>query len=708
MKQVVIQGGQIRVLDVPTPQAQPHSVLVRLAFSTISAGTEIAGLQAAATPLLRRALEQPEKIRRALEMVRERGLKETLERARGEATAVPLGYSAAGTVVAVGEQVESFAVGERVACAGAGAANHAEIVAVPVNLAVRIPDAVDASDAATVALGAIALQGVRRAAPTIGETFLVVGLGLIGQLTVQLLRANGCRAIGVDPDPERVASARAAGMHAAVGFDATGYAAEVLRLTDGYGADGAIVTAATKSHEVFNHAMQACRRKGRVVLVGDVGLNLEREHLYAKELDLLVSTSYGPGRYDPTYEAGGNDYPLPYVRWTENRNMAAYLDLIASGRIALEGVSRRTWAVEKATDAYAELNGAGAKPLLALLQYPDGAERPPTSRIDLRAAPLHAGTVRVALVGAGSFAQAVHLPNLTKLKPMFEVRAVASRTGTTARLAAERAGASYATSDYAEILADRDIDLVLIATRHNLHADMALAALRAHKHVFVEKPLATTPEQLRAIESFYQDNPSAPMLLTGFNRRFSPAARAARAVLAGRRAPAVINYRVNAGFIPAEHWVHGVEGGGRNIGEACHFYDLFNFLVGARHSRVSVTAIVPPSGQWRRDDNFVATIGYEDGSICTLTYCALGTAAFPKESMEIFVDGTVLSLDDYRSLKIWGGSQKGWQGSSADKGHADELRALGEGLRSGEWPVTLAEQIAATRISFEVQAGLKN
>jgi predicted dehydrogenase/threonine dehydrogenase-like Zn-dependent dehydrogenase len=706
VRQVVIQAGGVQVIDVPAPQAQAHSILVQVAFSAISSGTEIASLRAASTPLYRRALRQPAKIRRAWDLFRQHGLRETVERARGRSAAVALGYSAAGSVIALGDEVEGFSVGDRVACAGAGVANHAEIIAVPVNLAVRVPAAVQASEACTVALGAIALQAVRRAAPSIGETVLVVGLGLIGQLTMQLLRANGCRTIGVDPHPGRLASAIAAGTEAVVNAEPAGYSAEVFRLTDGFGADAAIVTAASASDDVINHAMQACRRKGRVILVGDVGLNLLREELYPKELDFLVSTSYGPGRYDPAYEEAGQDYPLPYVRWTENRNMAAYLELIASGRISFERMARRTWSVEDAPQAYSEL-AAPEGPLLALLQYPQ-REHVHASRVELRTQSTARDVIRVALVGAGSFAQSMHVPNLVHMKPLFEVRAVMSRTGATARLVAERVGAAYATSDYEAILGDADVDMVLIATRHHLHAELALAALRAGKHVFVEKPLATTAEQLDAIDAFYRANPGGCMLVTGFNRRFSPAARAVRAIVAQRRGPLLVSYRVNAGALAPDHWVHGPEGGGRNVGEACHFYDLFNFIVGARWSVVHAVSIAPPSPQWRRDDNFVATLRYEDGSVCTLAYSALGSSAFPKESMDIYVDGMVLSLDDYRSLKVWGGSHKGWRGAVPDKGHTEELRAMGDALRSGTWPIALAEQIAATRISFEVQAALRH
>ncbi len=705
MKQVVIQAGETRVVDLPAPQAGPRNILVRVAHSTISVGTERASIQTAAEPLYRRALKHPERLRRALEMIRDRGLRYTLARAQGTANPVPLGYSAAGTVIELGGQVEGFAVGDRVACAGAGVANHAEFIDVPVNLAVRIPDGVGTDLASTVALGAIAMQGIRRAAPELGETVLVVGLGLLGQLTVQLLRASGCRTIGVDPDRTRVEVALAGGMDAAVEDGPEGYVPAVQRLTGGYGADRAIVSAATPAHEAINKAVAACRRKGRLVLVGDVGLHLDRNELYRKELDFLISTSYGPGRHDPAYEEAGEDYPLPYVRWTENRNMEAYLQLLAQGRVDLGRFSRALWPVADAASAYASLASDGPKPLLALLEYSAEA-RPPERTTLIRVGAESKNTVRVGLVGAGAFAQAVHIPNLKRLGPAFELRAVMSRTGATADAVARRNGAAYATTDYKRILADPDIDLVLIATRHHLHADLALAALEAGKHVFVEKPLAVTGAQLDAIEAFYAAHAEGPLLLTGFNRRFSPAMAAAKSAMTDRATPLVVNYRMNAGYLPPEHWAHHEEGGGRNIGEACHIYDLFNFLTGADYASVHAEAVRPASRAWRSDDNFVATIRYADGSICTLTYTALGAPAYPKERMEIFVDGLVISLDDYQTLTITGGSAQGLKSARADKGHLAELEALRGALKTGTWPIPLSEQLAATRISFLVQRRL--
>jgi predicted dehydrogenase/threonine dehydrogenase-like Zn-dependent dehydrogenase len=697
VKQVLIRSGGVGIENVPAPTAGRRSVLVRVEWSCVSAGTEGASVAMSALPLYRRALKQPEHAKRALEIARNEGFIRTYKRVRGQlAAGLPTGYSAAGVVVGVGEEVDGFAIGDRVACAGAGIANHAELIDVPVNLVARVPDGVDLDDAATVTLGAIALQGIRRAAPTLGEAVGVIGLGIIGQLTVQMLRANGCRALVTDLDPGRVAHAVGHGAE-----DASGDFAERCRvLTGGFGADAVIVTAATTSSEPMHDAAQACRRKGRVVIVGDVGLELRRSDLYAKELDVVMSTSYGPGRYDDVYELEGRDYPIGFVRWTENRNMEEYLRLVSIGAVRLGALDRRTYAVDDAQRAFDE------KPLLALLEYPERAEAS-TRTVRLRTVPAREGVVRVALVGAGGFAQGSHVPNLLKLRDRFQLRAVVSRTGSTAKAVADRSEAAYATTDLDEVLGDPEIDLVLISTRHDLHAEQALRSLRAGKHTFVEKPLALNEEQLGEIETFFESR-DAPVLMTGFNRRFSPAAVRAREVLTQRTTPLVAEYRMNAGYIPLDHWVHGPEGGGRNIGEACHVYDLFDALVGDfAVEDVTARAIRADGTRLAANDNFVATVAYADGSVCTLTYTALGHRDHPKERMEVFADGIVLALDDYKSMQV-AGRGSGWRGTTQQKGHIEELKALAAALRSGgPWPISLEEQARAMRIAFAVEEQIR-
>ena len=477
----------------------------------------------------------------------------------------------------------------------------------------------------------------------------------------------------------------------------------VHRWTGGYGADAAIVTAATASHEVVSQAMQACRKKGRVVLVGDVGLNLVRQDMYAKELDFLVSCSYGPGRYDPAFEEEGQDYPLPYVRWTETRNMEAYLRLIAEGSVKLEPIIDAVFPVDQANVAYAALERGPDRPLAVILHYPgEQAQIHRTIRFPQRSR--REAVIRVGLAGAGGFATAMHLPNLAKLSGGFKLRAVMSRTGSNAKAIAQQNEADYATTEYEQLLLDADIDLVLIATRHNLHGAMVLAALEAGKHVFVEKPLCMTAEELDRIEAFFRDRSQAPVLMTGFNRRFSPAIGVVRETLAARTTPMVIDYRMNAGYIPPEHWVHGEEGGGRNIGEACHIYDLFIAMTGGGVQSVSAQAIRLAPAQWKRNDNFVATVSFQDGSLCTLLYSALGHAAHPKERMEVFCDGKVLSMEDYRSVKVAGARRPNWSAHSGQKGQLEELIALQHCLREGApWPIALDQQVEATRLSFEVE-----
>jgi predicted dehydrogenase len=561
--------------------------------------------------------------------------------------------------------------------------------------------------ASTVSLGGIALQGVRRCNPTLGETVVVIGLGALGQITAQLLLANGCRVIGVDLDAHRVACAVESGIHEGIHPNGDNIVERIQLLTEGLGADAAIITASSSSDQVVNQAMNACRKKGRVVVVGSIGLNLNRRDFYSKELDLFISCSYGPGRYDPVYEEEGNDYPLPYVRWTENRNMEAYLALLASGRLRFERFPTETYDIEKAETGYQALAGPGNKPLLVFLQYKK-REGVFTRKTMLRIGRSDGNRIGVAVVGAGEFAQGMHLPNLVRLRAEYELRAVMTRSGPKALNTARRFGAAYGSTDFEQVLSDESVELILICTRHHLHAPMVLQALRAGKHVLVEKPLCLKRDELQQIRDFYNGNGSPQVLLTGFNRRFSPAIRLVRQWLQKRSSPLLVDYRMNAGLISTEHWVHSKEGGGRNIGEACHIYDLFNCLTGSEVQSIHVSHIRSSSKTWSHNDNFVATVSYEDGSLCTLTYTALGSKSFPKERMEAFADGTVISLDDFKSVEITGAKMPRCHSRTPEKGQLQELQALAQCLRSGgEWPISLDEQIAATEISFAVEEQLR-
>jgi predicted dehydrogenase/threonine dehydrogenase-like Zn-dependent dehydrogenase len=713
MKQVLIRRGDVVSDDVPAPALEPGTAVVAVLRSCISVGTELSGLKRSGMPMWQLAARYPEQAQKAIQTVATLGVTRTWGMVQDQLSAArPAGYSAAGIVLEVGPGVDGIRPGDRVACAGAQCANHAEIIRVPKNLMTPIPDGVSFEEASTVTLGAIAMQGVRRAQPTLGETFVVIGLGPLGQLTAQLLSANGCRVIGVDLDRRRIETAFSLGMAASVDPEDRAQAEHVARLTGGVGADGVIITAATASDEVVSAAFQMCRQKGRVVLVGDVGLNLKRADMYQKELDFFISCSYGPGRYDSRYEEDGADYPIGYVRWTENRNMAEYLRLIAQKRVVVEPLISATFPVENASKAYEALQ-APARPMLVLLSYANSAKPEAMVRTiaNPKPRPARAGAVRIALVGAGGFAKGMHLPNLHSLKDLCHLRAVVSRSGHNAAATARRWGATYCTTDVQEVLADPQIDAVIIATRHHLHTTMALEALRAGKHVLLEKPLALSGAELEQIGQFFAEaaasSQPAPVLLTGFNRRFSPHARRIREWLAGRSNPMIIDYRMNAGQLPAGHWTLGPEGGGRNLGEACHIYDLFTYLTGARFTGVKVSAITPATGYYRAHDNFTASVAFDDGSIANLTYTALGSKDHPKERLEIFADGKVIALDDFKTLTIAGGRGRQLHTRLPEKGQKEELKAFAQAIRGGgPWPAALWEQEQATRIALDVESAL--
>ena len=709
MKQVLIKQGQVVIEEVPAPNVHSGTVLVRVRSSCISIGTELSGLKASGEPLWRKAFRYPGKIKKAIAMVSERGLVHTISHAQGALTSgQPTGYSAAGVVIDVGADVHDIDIGDPVACAGAQCAHHAEVINVPRNLTVRIPDELDFEAASTVTLGAIALQGLRRAAPTLGETFVVLGLGILGQLTCQMLRSNGCRVIGTDLSNDRIDLGKRLGMDVGVYPEEGASIEQVIRLTDGIGADGVIITAASPSDAIVSTAFQMCRKKGRVVLVGDVGLQLNRADFYQKELDFLISSSYGPGRYDRRYEEEGLDYPVAFVRWTENRNMSEYLRMLNERKVTVAPLIEATYPINEAPEAYERLKTDGKKPLMVLLAYPQEMKEPAHSRVVMNAIAQRAsgGRIRMAIIGAGGFAKAMHLPNLKALSHLYSVHAIMSRSGHNAVATAKQFGAQYSTTDYEAVLKDPEVQAVLISTRHDLHSGMVLQALHAGKHVLVEKPLALSRTELASIQDFYAkgNGVGLSMLLTGFNRRFAPAVSRIRELTANRSNPMILNYRMNAGYLGMDHWVHGKEGGGRNIGEACHIYDLFTAITNSKFEKVHSDTIRPATGHYRRQDNFITTITFQDGSVATLTYTALGTSDYPKERFEIFVDGKVLFLDDYKRLTIAGARAKGVESAIADKGQKHELESFGRAIQDGrEWPIPLWQQLQATEISFCVE-----
>jgi predicted dehydrogenase/threonine dehydrogenase-like Zn-dependent dehydrogenase len=710
MKQVLMHRGRVNVGDVPAPLVEPGRVLVEVVYSLISTGTELTSMESSCQPLIKKALEQPERIKKLWDHLRKQGIQKTIAEVRGQfGQSTPTGYSCSGIVIQVGEGVTAFQPGERVACAGAGFANHAEIVLVPANLVVKVPEGCALKEAASVTLGSIAMQGVRRADPRLGEIVAVIGLGLLGQISVQLLKAAGCRVIGLDLDSRRVALAKDLGADIAFNSIELDVGNEIRHLSGNHGVDATIITAASQSDSIVQQAIEITRKKGRVVVVGAVGLGLKRSPFYEKEIDFLISCSYGPGRYDPRYEEKGQDYPYAYVRWTENRNMQEYLRLIADGKMKLGLVLEREYPLAEAQQAYVDLQTAVEKPLGAVISYPTGEERPQSDKLDtkvrLNARP-GSGKINVAVIGAGGFAKSVHLPNLQKLSDRYHLRAVVDIIGSNAKATAEQFGADYATTNYRDVLADNSVDMVMITTRHNTHAPIAMAAAQAGKAVLVEKPMALNQGELDALVVVLKET-QVPFMV-GFNRRFSPAARRAKEIIGERQNPLIILYRMNAGYLPPDHWTQTEEGGGRIIGEGCHIFDLFQYLIGVPVVEVSATAIASQTEHVLAGDNVSVTLRYTDGSVATLLYTALGSLDFSKEYMELYADGKVLALDDYRGLRVHGAAVKGWRASVQDKGHLGELRAFAAYLREpGKPPIELRDLTESTKVSLVAAGGGK-
>lgn len=706
MKQVLQyrRSGLTRVVEVPAPLTPDGGILVQNQWSLISPGTERMLVEASGSNLLNTARQRPDLVRQVLDKAARDGIAATVEAVRSRLdVAIPLGYSCAGTVLDVGPSArQKFKSGDRVACAGAGQANHAEIVAVATNLAVRVPDSVSLDDAAFVTVGAIALQGVRIADVRLGEACVVIGLGLVGQLTVQLLKAAGCRVFGIDVAVDKVDLARVNGAADACLRADPDLLERVKGFSLGRGADAILIAAAASSSDPVQLAPALARDRAVVVAVGMIGMDVPRNAYYEKELQLRLSRSYGPGRYDPTYEEDGVDYPIGYVRWTEQRNMEGFLDLVAAGTVRPARLVTHRLPVAQAERAYQIVTGEVAEPSLGiLLEYPSGpASKAPTrTRVDLRPArPLSNQTVRFGVVGAGSFARSILLPALKKLD--VELRGVATASAPSAQQTASRFGFGYAATDWRQVIDDESTDAVLVATRHDLHASIAAAALRAGKAVFLEKPMALAADELDDLLDAV--HASGRVLQLGFNRRFAPTYQQLKARFARtkRRGPLVMAYRVNAGAVAPTSWVvDPVQGGGRLIGEVCHMVDLLVDLAGAPVTLVHAQAIAAGSA-----DDVLLTLSFGDGSIGTIVYASGGDRSLPKEQLEVLGGGQAAVLDDFRTLRLHAGGKAtriGGRMPRQDKGHAAELAAFLRVVRSGgPSPVDPHEAAHVTRVTF--------
>jgi predicted dehydrogenase/threonine dehydrogenase-like Zn-dependent dehydrogenase len=716
MKQALIKKGRVLPENVPAPRVSDGAILIKVMNSCVSAGTELTSVQGSGRSLIRRAVDQPENIKKLFNMARSEGISAAIAKVKGKLdTGEPTGYSLAGIVLAVGKGVSDIQPGDRVAAGGGGIAHHAEFVDVPRNLALPIPDGLGFPEASTVALGSIAMHGVRRAEVKIGEYVVVFGTGILGQLAVQLLRISGARVLAVDLDERRLNLAKESGAEAIFHPGDGNIVKAVLHYTGGQGADAVVFCAATANQDALADAFAMTRKKGRVVMVGVWGDKLNRDDIYAKEIDFLISSSYGPGRYDENYELRGVDYPYAYVRWTENRNMGEYLRLLSSGKIRVQSLIHSIYSIDRVEEAFKVLQTA-ARPLMVLLEYdktlpPDYSllvnETRRVENTQIRT-PLQSSKIRVGLIGAGSFATSVHLPNLQRLKGKYEIRAISNRTGHKAQAAAKQFGAGYATTDYREILHDPEIDLVMICTRHNLHGNMVLECLRSGKHTFVEKPLCTTLEELNEIKTFYREKKSgenSPLLMVGFNRRFSKYATEIKKRVADRINPLFLHYRMNAGYVPPTHWVHTEEGGGRIVGEACHIIDLFSFLVDSPVKTFGSLCLTPRTQSISSSDNKSIILEYEDGSVATLEYFAVGSTLLSKELLEVHFDEKTILMDDYKSLRGYGLQLADIKTPSRDKGQLEELEQLAQCLQSkgNEWPISLASLLDTTQLTFEMR-----
>jgi predicted dehydrogenase len=696
VKQLVqnMKNGQTSVVEVPVPTPQPGTALVRTAASLVSAGTERMLVAFAEKSLVGKARSRPDLVRQVIDKARREGLLTTVEAALNRLDQpMPLGYASAGTIAVLGQGMEGFKVGDRVACAGGGYAVHAEYAVVPKNLLTPIPPGLDFEAAAFTTLGAIALHGFRLAKTQVGERVAVIGLGLLGLLMVDIAKTAGCHVFGVDLIPERVERAIEAGAEAVERAQAEQAA---LHFSHNRGVDAVLICADTTSDDPVTLAGTIARDRANVVAVGAVGLNIPRRTYFEKELNFTNSRSYGPGRYDPSYEEGGVDYPLGYVRWTEGRNLESVVEMITTGSLDVRRLITHRFHIEQAPEAYDLITGRLDEPFLGVLltyeEHQDTERDQPNGEVaettryqggEMAVSEPKPESVRLGVIGAGNFASAVMLPALARVTDL-ELVGIVSGSGLTAAHAARKFGFRYAAEKNEQVLSDPDINTVAILTRHNLHAEQVVAALNAGKHVFVEKPLAINRGQLSEIQQHYLKAKNQ-LLMVGFNRRFAPLAKKMKAFLEGRNEPLMIHYRINAGFLPPAHWLHNPEiGGGRIIGEACHFVDFLTYLVGETPSLVSAYGL-PDAGKYREDNVFM-TFQYPDGSIGSVSYLANGDKAYPKERVEVFSGGRVAVLDDYRSLEMIHQGRRRVHRSflRQDKGHRSEWESTAAAILAGE------------------------
>ncbi|MHC1740741.1 MAG: bi-domain-containing oxidoreductase [Anaerolineaceae bacterium] len=711
MKQLLqnIHTGQTSIEDVPVPSVKNKFALVRTSCSLVSAGTERMLVEFAEKNLLQKATSRPDLVKQVLSKARREGILPTIEATFNKLDQpMTLGYSSAGTIVAVGAGMDGFSVGDRVACGGGGYAAHAEYNLVPRNLLVKLPDSVDFDSAAFTTLGAIAMQGFRLAMPQLGDRVCIIGLGLLGLLAAQIARAAGCEVFGIDLSPKRVKLASDLGFKSVERQNCEEIASA---FTQNRGFDVILICADTTANDPIELAGLLARDHGSVIAIGAVGLNIPRKVYYEKELDFRVSRSYGPGRYDPAYEDGGQDYPFGYVRWTEGRNMQSFVELLASGKVDVHPLISHRFNIESAPEAYELITGKSKQPFLGvLLTYPLQIDESHSERkVVIARSEHHPATspIKVGVLGSGNYAMAVFLPAIKK-STQGELVGIASGSGLTAQIAAKRFAFHFASSNEADILTNPDVNTVVLLTRHNLHARQILTALQGNKNVYCEKPLAITEPELVEIQNALQSK-SAPLLTVGFNRRFAPFAIQLRKYFENRSEPIYIHYRVNASFLPANHWLHDpLQGGGRIVGEGCHFIDFLTFLIGTAPTSVFATAL--QDGGRYHQDNVSCTFRYADGSIGVMDYLSNGNKTTPKERIEVFSAGKIGILDDFRTLELTSETKRKTHHAylRQDKGHQASWSAFCDAINLGNGPTIPYDQlIGVTRASFAVMRSLQ-
>jgi len=704
MKQLIqsFKTGELGLFEVPAPVCQENGALVQTTVSLVSAGTEKMLVDFAKKSLLAKAKDRPDLVKQVIGKMKKEGVRNTLEKVFTKLdTPIPLGYSLAGRVLEVGSNMSGLNVGDRVACGGAGYANHSEINYVPKNLMVKIPDGVDDIDASFVTVGAIALQGVRQTEPKLGERVAVIGLGLLGQLTVQLLKANGCKVIGSDVDPDKIALAKK------LGADEACHAGDLItkanEFSNGYGVDAVIIAASTMSNQPVIDAAEISRMRGRVVFLGMVGMDIPRNEYYKKEIDLRLSMAYGPGRYDPEYEEKGNDYPFDLVRWTEQRNFEAFLGLIDEGKITPKEILTHEFDFDNAMDAYDLLEGKVKEKYLGIvLKYNRDINLADEKIIKRTTKAVSSKNVNVGLIGAGNFTKSVILPNMKKVGG-YELVGLCTATGVSAQGTGKKYDFKYMTTEAKEIFKNEEINSVFVTTQHDKHAASVISSIESGKHCFVEKPLCIYEEELEAIKEAYTGN---TIVQVGFNRRFSPMIETMKKSISGQVS---VNYRVNAGVIPKDVWIQDrTIGGGRIIGEGCHFIDTCSYLIGSDVVSVFASTVTKDDQSIPDEDNVNIILNYANGSTATIAYYAYGDTTMPKEYIEVFGNGVSMSMTDFRELLVYSsGKTTKTKSANQDKGFVGEFKAFKEAVKSGEEAISFESIYNTTKTTFKILESIR-